>query len=206
VKIDTIMPVDEPIEIDPTAEHELEAEIEAEEDEERAPRAASEEGSEEANGRRRRRRRRRRGGRGEGREMSGAGSESDEFGEEEEGGSDEAGANGAAGEEPGDTGFQDPDQAAPARRSNREPIEFARPQDEPEQRSGPFDGGSAVREAEPAHEASAPEPAPIAAVPEPEAAREPEPEPVAVVLTPPDPNRPKRGGWWSKAKAAISGS
>ena len=206
VKIDTIMPVDEPIEIDPTAEHELEAEIEAEEDEERAPRAASEEGAEEANGRRRRRRRRRRGGRGDAREMSGAGSESDEFGEEDEGGSDEAVANGAAGEEPGDTGFQEPDQAAPTR---REPIEFARAQDESGQRPGALDGGSAVREAEPAHEASAPEPAPVAAAPEPEAAPpapEPEPEPVAVVLTPPDPNRPKRGGWWSKAKAAISGS
>ena len=38
------------------------------------------------------------------------------------------------------------------------------------------------------------------------AARQPEPEPVAVVLTPPDPDRPKRGGWWSKAKSALSGS
>jgi ribonuclease E len=34
----------------------------------------------------------------------------------------------------------------------------------------------------------------------------PEPEPVAVVLTPPDPDRPKRAGWWSKAKSAFSGS
>jgi ribonuclease E len=33
----------------------------------------------------------------------------------------------------------------------------------------------------------------------------PEPEPVAVVLTPPDPDRPKRAGWWSRAKAAING-
>ncbi|HEY8564915.1 MAG TPA: Rne/Rng family ribonuclease [Beijerinckiaceae bacterium] len=40
--------------------------------------------------------------------------------------------------------------------------------------------------------------------PEPEPAQ-PEPEPVAVVLTPPDPNRPKRAGWWSKAKAALGG-
>ncbi len=39
--------------------------------------------------------------------------------------------------------------------------------------------------------------------------RQPEPEPeepMAVVLTPPDPDRPKRAGWWSKAKAAITGS
>jgi ribonuclease E len=34
----------------------------------------------------------------------------------------------------------------------------------------------------------------------------PEPEPVAVVLTPPDPERPKRAGWWSKAKSVLSGS
>ncbi|MEH3147140.1 MAG: Rne/Rng family ribonuclease [Methylobacterium frigidaeris] len=33
----------------------------------------------------------------------------------------------------------------------------------------------------------------------------PEPEPVAVVLTPPDPDRPKRAGWWSRTKAAIEG-
>ncbi|WP_029029601.1 Rne/Rng family ribonuclease [Salinarimonas rosea] len=30
-------------------------------------------------------------------------------------------------------------------------------------------------------------------------------EPVTVVLTPPDPNRPKRAGWWSKAKSVLSG-
>jgi ribonuclease E len=47
------------------------------------------------------------------------------------------------------------------------------------------------------------------AAPEPEAPPAPavpEPEPVAVVLTPPDPDRPKRAGWWSKAKSAFSGS
>jgi ribonuclease E len=43
-----------------------------------------------------------------------------------------------------------------------------------------------------------PEPEPVAAAPV--------PEPVAVVLTPPDPDRPKRAGWWSKAKAALSGN
>jgi ribonuclease E len=50
-------------------------------------------------------------------------------------------------------------------------------------------------------------PAPAAVAAEiasaPVAAPEPEPEPVAVVLTPPDPERPKRAGWWSKAKAAF---
>jgi ribonuclease E len=34
--------------------------------------------------------------------------------------------------------------------------------------------------------------------PEPVMARAPEPEPVAIVLTPPDPDRPKRGGWWRR--------
>jgi ribonuclease E len=47
---------------------------------------------------------------------------------------------------------------------------------------------------------------PAAAEPEPIASAEPEPEPVAVVLTPVDPDRPKRAGWWSKAKSVLSGS
>ncbi|SFG26633.1 Rne/Rng family ribonuclease [Methylobacterium gossipiicola] len=37
------------------------------------------------------------------------------------------------------------------------------------------------------------------------APRVPAPEPVAVVLTPLDPDRPKRAGWWSRTKAALSG-
>jgi len=43
--------------------------------------------------------------------------------------------------------------------------------------------------AAPAEPAPAPEPAP---------AKAPAEEPVAVVLTEPDPNRPKRGGWWNR--------
>jgi ribonuclease E len=56
--------------------------------------------------------------------------------------------------------------------------------------------------AAPAAEPDAPTPA--AAEPVAEAAAEPAPapriveEPVAVVLTPPDPDRPKRGGWWNR--------
>ncbi|MBP1181785.1 ribonuclease E/G [Methylobacterium sp. PvR107] len=39
-----------------------------------------------------------------------------------------------------------------------------------------------------------------------ESAPERAPEPVAVVLTPPsDPDRPKRAGWWSRTKAALTG-
>ena len=50
---------------------------------------------------------------------------------------------------------------------------------------------------------SAPEPvaaAPVEAiiVDVPPPPRDPEPEPVAIILTPPDPDRPKRGGWWSR--------
>lgn len=41
-----------------------------------------------------------------------------------------------------------------------------------------------------------PEAEPVAAVPA---------EPVTVVLTPPDPDRPKRAGWWSKAKQVLTG-
>ena len=56
--------------------------------------------------------------------------------------------------------------------------------------------------------------APVAVEPEAEApqttepvlASKPAPEPVAVVLTPPsDPDRPKRAGWWSRTKAALTG-
>lgn len=46
---------------------------------------------------------------------------------------------------------------------------------------------------------AADEPAPVAS--------QPPAEPVAVVLTPPsdDPSRPKRAGWWSRTKAALTG-
>ncbi|MCE4225322.1 Rne/Rng family ribonuclease [Methylobacterium sp. C25] len=36
-------------------------------------------------------------------------------------------------------------------------------------------------------------------------APQPLPEPVAVALTPVDPDRPKRAGWWSRTKAALTG-
>ena len=63
----------------------------------------------------------------------------------------------------------------------------------------------------PAAEAAAPEvlvsdtvDSDIAAT-EPVPAATPAPEPVAVVLTPIDPDRPKRAGWWSRTKAALTG-
>jgi ribonuclease E len=60
---------------------------------------------------------------------------------------------------------------------------------------------AAPPESGPAPEPSVPEAVP-APVPETVAEEAPAPrvieEPVAVVLTPPDPDRPKRGGWWNK--------
>ncbi|MBE7247440.1 MAG: hypothetical protein INR63_21060 [Actinomycetospora chiangmaiensis] len=54
-------------------------------------------------------------------------------------------------------------------------------------------------------EASAPAEPAAGAAPAP-APVEPPAEPVAVVLTPPaDPDRPKRAGWWSRTKAALTG-
>ncbi|GJE34205.1 Rne/Rng family ribonuclease [Methylobacterium oxalidis] len=59
----------------------------------------------------------------------------------------------------------------------------------------------AASPAEEQRAAAGPEAANDAAAP-----AQPAPEPVAVVLTPPsDPNRPKRAGWWSRTKAAITG-
>jgi len=80
-----------------------------------------------------------------------------------------------------------PDEPAPA------------PDPEPASEDGnasPADQRIVAQAAEPA---PAEEPAPAAPAPA-------EPEPVTVVLTPPDPDRPKRAGWWSKAKSVLSGS
>ncbi len=69
----------------------------------------------------------------------------------------------------------------------------------------PITEGGETPEAAPAPAAAeAPAPAPVEAAPvaEPEPAPASAPkvveEPVAVVLTPPDPDRPKRGGWWNR--------
>jgi ribonuclease E len=66
------------------------------------------------------------------------------------------------------------------------------------------EGGEAAEPVTAVAAPEAPAPAPVEAAPvaEPEPAPAPAPrvieEPVAVVLTPPDPDRPKRGGWWNK--------
>jgi ribonuclease E len=66
------------------------------------------------------------------------------------------------------------------------------------------EGGEAAEPVAAVAAPEAPAPAAVEAAPvaEPEPAPAPAPrvieEPVAVVLTPPDPDRPKRGGWWNK--------
>ncbi len=147
----------------------------------------------------RRRRRGRRGGRGRDRAEESVGTIGDEV---------------VAGAEPGETG------ASLVQDSLAEEIvaldEIAGPT--PEAVGSPVaapDLPAVEREALTAEAIEAPAPAGesvhgsgTAPAPEPEVpapASEPEPEPVAVVLTPPDPDRPKRAGWWSRTKAAIGG-
>lgn len=65
------------------------------------------------------------------------------------------------------------------------------------------EGGEAAAEAAPAPVETKPaeaaaQPAEEPAAPEPAPAPAPAEEPVAVVLTPADPSRPKRGGWWNR--------
>jgi ribonuclease E len=78
---------------------------------------------------------------------------------------------------------------------------WAEARQEPESRQAPDSRQEERTEAASPNGADAPQASKESAKPV-----EPEPEPVAVVLTPPDPDRPKRAGWWSKAKAALSGN
>jgi ribonuclease E len=202
VRMDSITPVDEPIEIEPTAEYEREEDEEAETGTEVAREAGDEESSGE-NGRPRRRRRRRR-GRGP-RELDGSPANGDSAGEEDEGEEDEprpAEVVRASSSE------VEADESAP----EPAPEEISRPRSSRGERAPRANGPVVESEARPERTRPperAPEPASAEPVEPAEAAQvaaEPEPEPVAVVLTPPDPDRPKRGGWWSKAKAALGGS
>ena len=207
VRIDTVVPVDEPIEVEPT---ELAGE-------DAAGTAQDEDGAGEAGGRRRRRRRRRR-GRSEGREgaiHAGSaheddGAESDEDAEAE----DDAGPEDAADEPESERRSQPvfgegwaaaeataPQPAAEFQGRPTTRADADAPQSRPEREVAVANGPMM----EPASLNGAP-PEPGTRQPEPLQPAEPEPEPIAVVLTPPDPDRPKRAGWWSKAKAAITGS
>jgi ribonuclease E len=230
IQIDAIVPVDDPAE----ADVEIDADTDEEETEVAEEAGAREEQGEESegNGRRRRRRRRRRGRdregfAGETREAQegDAAETSDE--DEEEGDEAEAVVTSAEAPEAGDADAEER-QARRRRRGRRGGrgrgreeaelggVELANDEDFPAQREV-----AAVMAAEEPALAAAPEPdqesiiaAPSAPEPEPVAEKTaevsepvmPEPEPVAVVLTPPDPDRPKRAGWWSKAKSVLSGS
>ncbi|HKG76495.1 MAG TPA: ribonuclease E/G, partial [Beijerinckiaceae bacterium] len=202
VQAEAVVPVDEPIEVEPTELAGEEAGDTAHEDE-----AAGEGG--EGGGRRRRRRRRRRGRGGDGRDsaLHAAGSAHDDFGAES------------------DEDAEAEDDAAPEDLSHEPDASERRNQlalDETRTAAEATEAPPSRPEREAAF-ANGPilEPANLNATPEPDM-REPdvrqseprqpeprqpaEPEPIAVVLTPPDPDRPKRAGWWSKAKAAITGS
>ncbi len=219
IRVDSITPVDEPIEIEPTVELEREEE---EEQELRAERleVSTEPGELGEDGGRKRRRRRRRRGRGPGGAEAG-GPEGSDAGDDEDEEGDEAPANGSdrsAGADreddeaaavaalPPDDSFPDGADMAPRRSSyTAGPSSMANPiagQDsyEPSRPDALTDVEADVS-SQWQEGGSSPE---IVVSPEP-TTPEPEPEPVAVVLTPPDPDRPKRGGWWSKAKSALGG-
>ncbi|MGF3021354.1 Rne/Rng family ribonuclease [Methylobacterium aquaticum] len=151
----------------------------------------------------RRRRRGRRGGRGRDRFEESVGTIGDEV---------------VAGAEPGETGaslVQDSlaeeivaldEIAGPAPEAFGSPV--AAPDLPPVEREAlaaeVIEAPARIGEAQPAQAAeSAPPSEPAAEAPAPVPV--PEPEPVAIVLTPPDPDRPKRAGWWSRTKAAIGG-
>jgi len=229
IQIDAIAPLDEPVE--PEVESEDEDEV-ASAEAARAPEDQGEEG--EGNGRRRRRRRRRRGRDREafaGEAQAGEDSESEEAegADQDESAEDEAlepsdaaaeaaesqgderngrrrrrgrrggrgrGRDGAAEEFAIDEGFIAQREVAAVMAS--EPPPPVEKQSEENQ-----EPETIVAEPVPEPVAAAPVEETVQAAPQPVI---PEPEPVAVVLTPPDPDRPKRAGWWSRAKSVLSGS
>jgi len=221
IQIDAIVPVDEPV------EDEADLEVEAEEpvaEEASAGEERSDEG--EGNGRRRRRRRRRR---GRDREAS-AGAAGGDEGSEDEGDDSEEGAEAEGSDaetvEASEAGEADGEARNGRRRRRGRRGGRGRGRDEAAEEFATEEGFVAPAQAETvtAADGAAPEEVPMPApederivspaAPEPVAKAEPaapepvlpEPEPVAVVLTPPDPERPKRAGWWSKAKSVLSGS
>lgn len=228
IQIDAIVPAEE------AAEPEIEIEAEAEAEEAFTGEEREERGEEgEGNGRRRRRRRRRRGRDreamgGETADEEAATAEGEEL-EEAAAGEAPAEVSEAAEEAAVEAAEGEGEERGGARRRRRgrrggrgrgrdeaseefaieegfvapAPVEAEAPAAEPvrEETAKPAEAAEAIvaPPAEPIQEAAEAAPTPT---PEPE----PEPEPVAVVLTPPDPDRPKRAGWWSKAKSVLSGS
>lgn len=228
IQIDAIVPVDEP--------EEAEIEAEAEDEELAAEEAGTSEDGRtdegEGGGRRRRRRRRRRGRGDRENGVEAAQGEEGSEGEPAEGEEPEGTEGEAAGEEieASEAGTSDGEGRNRRRRRGRRGGR-GRGRDEAAEEFASEEGFVAVTEAvaeavgsldEPVQEAPVSQPA---AADKPVAAQEhiltkpaaeekveeprpviPEPEPVAVVLTPSDPERPKRAGWWSKAKSVLSGS
>ncbi|MBB5765628.1 ribonuclease E [Methylorubrum rhodesianum] len=164
----------------------------AERDETASEAAEAGEAGDDAEGNGRRRRRGRRGGRGRGRTERNGRSDTDSDSEQD------SETNGAAPEAHPEETASDALPVGP-----EEPVSDA---DVSTVSLAAENGSAAERppvapapEAEPIRAESVAEAATEAAAPE------PAPEPVAVVLTPPDPNRPKRAGWWSRTKAALTG-
>jgi len=228
IQIDAIIPVDEP-------DEDIEVEAEAEEETTEEAQGGEERGEEaegEGGGRRRRRRRRRRGRDREAFAGEAQGEEGEEAGETEGESDEEEAEVAASGIEAATTeaGESEDERGGRRRRRGRrggrgrgrdEAVEFAMEEGfvaADEAQAAPPSDGPVPAEASAEAEAEEPRPAaesehivapsrPVAEAPVPSPAPViPEPEPVAVVLTPPDPERPKRAGWWSKAKSVLSGS
>ncbi|MCK2056263.1 ribonuclease E/G [Methylobacterium sp. 37f] len=177
----------------------------AETDEGVSPAEASSAGEDDGSGRRRRRGRR--GGRGRDRDGRTRDGESNvqEFAGKEFGNS-ESGDRPVASVE-GDEGAAD---APSAFLGGEEPVS-AEAVSEAVAPSAPEEAGAVALELPVATEfpegnEAAPVETPQASAALAPAPAKPAPEPVAVVLTPPsDPDRPKRAGWWSRTKAALTG-
>ncbi|MGO4705147.1 ribonuclease E/G [Microvirga sp. 2MCAF38] len=223
VQIDTIIPVDEPAEVEEPTFEEAEDEAEGVEGAPEGERGEEEDGQ----GRRRRRRRRRRG-----RDRDGAPSEAraDEGAESEEGEEEDAAQSEEVAEAAEAEGGEQGEERGGRRRRRGRRGGRGRNREEGAEQVSERPAG----EQEAAFAAEVPVEAPVRREREPRVAREPiaretflpqtaqpveekvieappapvepEPEPVAVVLTPEDPDRPKRAGWWSKAKSVLSGS
>jgi ribonuclease E len=235
VQIDAVAPLEEDEEEEVVLEEETEDEdVSADAERSDEGRPDGEDGA--GRRRRRRRRRRGRGDRDPAASLHTEGApESEEDEDEEEGaepdGADEGAverADGGSGEERSGRRRRRGRRGGRSRDREREPREDARREsfaseaemaseaaEEPAEADGIQPGPEAAPavvepgDATPvaaAAEALAPTPIVADAPVEPAAPPAPEPEPVAIVLTPADPERPKRAGWWSRAKSVLSGS
>ncbi|GJD94218.1 Rne/Rng family ribonuclease [Methylobacterium iners] len=224
VAVDSMMDAEDDADLEAEDEEVVEAVAEAAETEEHR-----EEGG-EGRGRGRRRRRRRRGGRSEGGEAGGVEHQAgpDDEDAEADGAEATASEDGEAAPEPETRAGTESEEDGAVRRRRRgrrggrgrergegRPREEAASDETSAESVSEADEPAAVELRETAPP-PVPDPVdielPVAAAPpeapapsEPLPPARPAPEPVAVVLTPPDPDRPKRAGWWSRTKAALTG-